>query len=62
MNTIQILGISMGITSIIGTWLSIIMYKDGYKETGKMLFQCTFAAIGFVIFMILFIGVMPMRG
>ena len=46
---------------ILGTLGSIILLKDGYKEHAKILFfQMTLAPIGFILFLILVIGLAPM--
>jgi hypothetical protein len=46
---------------VLGTIGSIILLKDGYKEHAKVLFfQMTLGPIGFILFLILLIGMVPM--
>lgn len=45
---------------IIGTIGSLLLLKDGFKEQAKVLFfQGTLAPIGFILFLILVIGLAP---
>ena len=45
---------------IIGTIGSLLLLKDGYKEHAKVLFfQMTIAPIGFILLLILVIGLAP---
>lgn len=56
MLTLQIL-VGAFIIGIIG---SLLLLKDGFKEQAKVLFfQMTLAPIGFILFLILVIGIAP---
>lgn len=45
---------------IIGTIGSLLLLKDGFKEQAKVLFfQMTLTPIGFILFLILVIGIAP---
>lgn len=57
MLTLQIL---LGWT-VLGTVGSLLLLKDGYKEHAKILFfNMTLAPTGFILFLILIIGIAPM--
>ena len=47
--------------TILGTIGTILLLIDGYKQHAKMLFfQITLAPVGFILFLILIIGLAPM--
>lgn len=47
--------------TILGTIGTILLLIDGYKQHAKVLFfQITLAPVGFILFLILIIGLAPM--
>ena len=53
--------ITLAIWTVLGTIGTILLLIDGYKQHAKILFfQITLAPVGFILFLILIIGLAPM--
>lgn len=54
---------TLAIWTVLGTIGTILLLIDGYKQHAKILFfQITLAPVGFILFLILIIGLAPMPG
>lgn len=52
---------TLAIWTVLGTIGTILLLIDGYKQHAKILFfQITLAPVGFILFLILIIGLAPM--
>ena len=50
---------SLAIVAVLGTICSVLLYRENYKREARELFQGTWGCVGFILFIIMVIGLAP---